>query len=114
MDEIKGKALLLNSESCGTANSELGYLILMQLLESLAEREDRPAVIILWNTAVKLLTANSPVLSKFKRLEERGVNIIAGRLCITELGIADNIAVGKTVGMGEILDIILHYDVVSL
>lgn len=114
MDRPQGKAFLLSAEGCGSEDADLGFEILVALLDSLPEREDRPSAIICWNTAVKLLAEGSPLLSRFSRLEEKGVNILAGQLCVGELGLTGKIAVGKLATMSEILDVILHNDVVSL
>ncbi|MFQ6122062.1 MAG: sulfurtransferase-like selenium metabolism protein YedF [Dehalococcoidales bacterium] len=114
MGELKGKVLLLSSEGCGTGDADLGFEILTTLLETLPEREDRPTAIICWNTAVRLLTDDSPLLARLKRLEEKGVSILAGQLCVRELELTGKIAVGKSATLGEILDLILHNDVISL
>ncbi len=112
MSETKRKALLLNSEGCG--DDSLGFEILVNLLENLSQRDDRPVAIICWNTAVRLLAEDSPILARLRHLEEKGVNILAGKLCVRELGLTDKIAVGRAATMGEILDIILHNDVINL
>lgn len=114
MGKSEGKVLLLSSEGCGSGDAALGFEILVTLLDALAGREDRPVAIICWNTAVKLLTQDSPLLARLRRLEEKGVNILAGQLCVIELGLTDKIAVGKPATIGEILDLVLHNDVVSL
>ena len=114
MDEMESKVLLLNSEGCSGEDSDLGFEILDGLMKSLIEREDRPVAIVCWNTAVKLLSEGSPLLASLKQLEEKGVEILAGRLCVNELGLNGKIAVGKIATMGEILDVILHKDVISL
>jgi hypothetical protein len=114
MAESKGKVLLLNSEGCGTADPTLGYEIVMHLFETLPKREDRPSVIIFWNTAVNLLVKDSPLLLHLRRLEEKGVELLAGKLCVSELQLADKIAIGKIASLDDILDIVLHNDVISL
>ncbi len=114
MSGEKGKVILLSSESCSGDNADLGFEILARLLEALPERDDRPVAVICWNNAVRLLAEGSPLLARFKRLEEKGVNILAGKLCINELGLTDSIAAGKPATMNEILDVILHNEVVSL
>ncbi len=114
MGESEGKVILLSSEGCGSGDAELGFEILSVVLEALPEREDRPIAIVCWNTAVKLLAEGSPLLACLRRLEEEGVNILAGQLCVRELGLAGKIAVGKSVSLGEILDLILNNDVISL
>jgi len=114
MGEPRGKVLLLSSEGCGSGDADIGFEILAALLEALPEREDRPTAIICWNTAVKLLVEGSPLLARLKRLEEKNVTILAGQLCVRELGCINKMAVGKVATMGEILDLILHNDVISV
>jgi intracellular sulfur oxidation DsrE/DsrF family protein len=114
MKERNGTVLLLNTEGSGGGDKDLGFEILVTMLEALPEREDRPIAIICWNTAVKLLTNDSPLLERLKRLEEKGVNILAGKLCVSELGLEHKMALGKQATMDEILDCILHNEVISL
>ena len=92
----------------------MGYQILVSLLESLAIRPDRPTAIICWNTAVKLVAEGSPLIPHFKRLEEMGVHILLGKLCVRECELMGKIAVGREATMDEILDLILHHEVVNL
>jgi hypothetical protein len=114
MDSTKGKIFLLSSESIGYGEDILGYQILATMLESLTKRPDRPAAIICWNTAVKLVAEGSPLVPHFKKLEEKGVNILLGKLCIGECELDGKIAVGKEATMDEILDLILHNEVINL
>jgi hypothetical protein len=114
MKELKSKIFLLSSEGIGYGEDMLGYQILATMLESLEKRPDRPAAIICWNTAVKLVAEGSPLVPHFKRLEERGVDILLGKLCVGECELSGKIAVGKEATMEEILDLILHNEVVNL
>lgn len=86
----------------------------MTMLDSLVKREERPVAIIFWNTAVNLLTKDSPVVGRFKMLEEKGIKILAGKLCVQDLRLTDKIAVGNIATMDEILDFVLHNEVISL
>ncbi|MCX8023291.1 MAG: hypothetical protein N2745_11030 [Syntrophorhabdaceae bacterium] len=113
MDD-KRKVIILGSEHIGKGDETLGYAIMMTFLETLIKREDRPKAIIFWNTAVKLLVEGSPAVPRLKALEEKGVELLAGRLCLTDLCIADTVVVGKAVSMDEILDVILHNETISL
>ena len=114
MDKVKGKVILLGSEGCGCGDDDLGFEILATLLEALIKREDRPIAIICWNTAVRLLAENSPLITRFKQLSENSVDILAGKLCVEDLELTGKMAVGRVATMGEILDLILHNDVISL
>ena len=114
MTEPKGRVLLLGSEGIGNGDETLGYEILVTMLKTLPKRDDRLVAIICWNTAVKLLAEGSPLVSDFKRLEGKGLDILAGQLCVRDLELMDKMAVGKLATMDEILDLILHNEVTSL
>jgi len=77
-----GKVLLLSSEGVGYGDNTLEYQVLAAMLESLNKRPHKPAAIICWNTAVKLLAEDLPFVPHFKRLEEEGVEILLGKLCV--------------------------------
>jgi hypothetical protein len=114
MQEAKGKVFLLSGEGVGYGEEMLGYQILATMLESLGKRPDRPTAILCWNTAVKLAAKDSPLVPHFRRLEEEGVRILLGKLCVGECELAGKIAVGKEATMDEILDLLLHHEVVNL
>ncbi len=114
MNNKGGKVILLGSEYAGRGDDVLGYEIVMTMLDSLARREDTPVAIVFWNTAVQLLVEGSPAVPRLKALEEKGVRIVAGRFCLTDLCIADTVAVGRGASMDEILDLLLHNEVISL
>ena len=114
MSEPKGKVFLLGAEACGYGDSDLGFQILTDLLEALVKREDGPVAIICWNTAVRIMAEGSPLLSRLKLLEEKGVNILAGRSCLVNLELEDKVAVGKVATMNDILELILHNDIINL
>jgi hypothetical protein len=110
----EGKVLLLGKEGVGNGDETMGFEILMSLLDALAKRETLPVAIVFWNTAVQLLATGSPAVGRLKILEEKGVKIVAGRFCLQDLCIADTVAVGSAAGMEEILDLLLHHEVISL
>ncbi len=108
----KNSVIIFGSEYVGSGDETLGFAILMELLNALTKREDLPKAMIFWNTAVRLLEQGSPAVPRLKALEEKGVQILAGRLCLQDLGIVNE--VGKAAGMDEILDLILHNEVINL
>jgi hypothetical protein len=114
LDVAAGKVLLLGSESIGRGDDDLGYEILMAMLASLTKRDDQPTALIFWNTAVRLLAEGSPAVPHLKSLEQQGVKVLAGQMCVGELELTDKIAVGRMATMDEILDLILHNEVVNL
>lgn len=113
MDKTKDKVIVFGSEYVGRGDDTLGFEILITLLDALIKRDDRPKAMIFWNTAVKLLVEGSPAFPRLKALEEKGVSILAGKLCLNDLCISDTI-VGKPSSMDEILDLLLHNEVINL
>jgi hypothetical protein len=111
---MKGKVIILNSEYIGQGDETLGFEILMTMLNALLKRNDKPEAIILWNTAVKLMTAESPASGPLRELELSGVKILGGILCLKDLCIVDAVVVGKAMTMDDILDLLLHNEVISL
>jgi len=114
VSQYKDKVLLLERPRSAGTNKDLGLQILAGLLEALASRDDRPKAIVCLNTAVKLASKGHPLRRHLKRLEKLGVEILICRGCWQELELGDKAVVGKIVGMNDILDLILHNDVVSL
>jgi hypothetical protein len=114
MNAPRDKVILLGSEGIGGGDDILGYEILLAMAAVLSKRDDGPKAIICWNTAVRLLAEGSPLVPHFKRLEEKGVNILAGQLCVRELELMGKIAVGKMATMDEILNVMLEGNVISL
>ena len=114
MVKQKGKVFLLGSEAIGRGDDNIGYQILVTLLESLEKREDGASAFIFWNTAVRLVADDSPLVPHFRRLEEKGIDILLGKSCVGECELTGRIAVGRQATMDEILDLILHHEVVNL
>ncbi len=114
MPDLRNKVLLLGSERIGHGDDVLGYEIMVTLLKALGKRDDGPIAVICWNTAVNLMTEGSPLVPHFKQLEEKGIPILAGKLCVQELELMDKMAVGKIATIDEILDLMLHNPVISL
>ena len=107
------KVFLFGREGISGEDETLGFEIFMAMMENLACREELPVALVFWNTAVRLLTGASPVLKQLKALEEKGVTVLAGKLCLQELQIP-KLAVGRAGTMDEILDLFQKYGVVSL
>ena len=55
-----------------------------------------------------------PLQRRLKRLEELGVDILVGQGCWYELELGDKTAVGKLVGMNDILDVLFQNDVITI
>ncbi|MCL2324454.1 MAG: hypothetical protein FWC48_02630 [Actinomycetia bacterium] len=88
------KYLMINSESLGQGDWELGRTLMKMFLGKIVEEEQRPIGISLLNSGVKLACAGSPVLDELKTLEAAGVNISSCITCLKFYDLIDKVEVG--------------------
>jgi selenium metabolism protein YedF len=111
---MAGKVFLIQSEGLGTGDDKLGFLLMANFLRLLGESEHKPAALIFWNAGVRLVCEGSPVLNHVRRLDERGVAILACTTCIEYFGLEGRIAVGKPTTMARSIESMFGSDIVSL
>ncbi len=107
------KVFVFSREGISGEDETLGFEILVTMFNSLINCKDLPAALIFWNTAVRLLTGASPLVKPLKALEQKGVSVLAGKLCLQELEISE-LNVGRAATMDEILDLFQTHSVVTL
>jgi hypothetical protein len=111
MSPERRKVILFSAESLGHGDTIIGYEALANLLEVLIRGNKIPAAIVCLNTAVSLLGEDSPLLPRLKLLEEKGADIMAGRLCVNEMGLTDRLATGRIAPLSEIMEFLFRDDV---
>lgn len=111
---MQEKIVLLSSTGLGSGDQTLGELIMANFLRLLPDQPNRPQKLICWNSAVKLLTADSQVLNHMKKIEAAGIEILACRTCIEFLKIEEKIAVGKISTMQIIQGLLLENEVITV
>lgn len=97
------KSLIINNESLGNDNKVLGKKLMGIFLRTLWANKNKPDTIILYNSAVKLITKESPVLDAIDELSKAGVDIIACGTCIEFFKLKDKVITGRVSGMQEIV-----------
>jgi len=103
-------AIVINGETFGKGDDELGKKLLGAFLRKLWAGEPLPDVIICYNAGVKLLAQGSLVLDAFDGLSLKGVEIVACGTCIEHYGLGDSIKVGRKTDMAEIVSIMMRAD----
>jgi len=111
---MQKKIVLLSSTGLGTGDQQLGELIMSNFLRLLPDQPHPPKQLICWNTAVKLLTTDSPVINHLKKIDAAGIEILACRTCIEFFGLEEKIAVGKISTMQVIQQLLLDNEVVTV
>jgi selenium metabolism protein YedF len=108
------KTILIQSETLGRGNEEIGGMLMANFLRLLGESRDKPASLIFWNTGVRLVCEGSWALNHLKTLEERGIEILACRTCLDFFELTEKQRVGKPTNMLKTIESMLATDMVCL
>lgn len=103
-------AIVLNSETLGKGDDELGKKLLGAFLRKIWALEQPPDVIICYNSGVKLIAEGSVVLDALDGLFLRGVEIIACGTCVDYYNLRDSVRIGRISDMAEIVSIMMSSD----
>lgn len=95
---------VLSSDFMGKVDNDLGRLLIKAFLSTLAEREELPSHLILFNSGVILACGEAETVEPMKRLEGRGVAILACGTCLDFFGLKEELRAGTVSNMYEIVD----------
>lgn len=104
------KAIVINSDTFGKGDEELGKRLLGAFLRKLWVSDEKPEHILLYNGGAKLVSKSSMLLEVLHGLEESGVEILACGTCLQHYGLKDQIDVGRMTDMEEIVSIMMTAD----
>jgi intracellular sulfur oxidation DsrE/DsrF family protein len=96
--------LLINRNGMGEADPELQIKLMQTYLTLIDEADTFPAVICFYAEGVHLVVKGSPVLDSLQSLETKGVRIIICNTCLKYFDLNDQVAVGITGGMTDIIE----------
>ncbi|MBI5435288.1 MAG: sulfurtransferase-like selenium metabolism protein YedF [Planctomycetes bacterium] len=92
--------VVLNQDQMGHGDRDLGRKILATFLRKAIALEGLDAI-VLYNSGVKLLAPDSPVLAELTLLAERGIDLVPCGTCVQHFGLT--LATAKTSDMDTIL-----------
>ena len=96
--------ILITRNGMGHAEPELQIKLISTYFKLLDENEVLPAAICFYTDGVRLAVSGSPVLATLKSLEAKGVRLILCSTCLNYLNLTDQVQVGITGGMTDILE----------
>lgn len=105
---LKGKALLISTDSIGRGSDELGRILVKALLNTLSDNEKLPEKIVLINSGVKLACEGSDVLEALQTIVNKGVEILACGTCLNYFQLTEQLKVGRVSNAYEILNVLLE------
>lgn len=99
--------VIVNGDSLGRGDQEVGHTLLGTFLRKLLARSDKPDAIIFYNSAVRLVTKESYFLDILSALESTGVELLACGTCVYKVCGPKSMRVGRMTTMEEIADIVM-------
>ena len=103
-------AVVMTGETLGRGDDTLGRILMTKFVRQVSLLEPRPHVVIFYNTAVRLLSQDSPHLEAFRLMEEAGVELLACGTCVEHFGLTERIGAGRVTDMREIAATMLASD----
>jgi selenium metabolism protein YedF len=96
--------IVFSANTMGRGNDELGGVLIRTFIHTICEQENKPQMIIFYNTGVQLTVQDSAVLDDLKQLAEGGVEMLVCGTCLNYFDIKDKLAVGVVSNMYDIAD----------
>jgi selenium metabolism protein YedF len=112
MGEGEGKrtVLVLDADTLGRGDEELGRLLTVSFLRTVAFRDDCPETVVCYNGGVKLAEQGSPALPMLEALAHKGAEIILCGTCVDYFKLRERLAVGRVGDMRGIVDALMRAD----
>jgi len=95
--------VFLTSDVIGRGDDALGARLMQNFITTLPELGDALWRIIMLNGAVRLATAQNPVIDKLKSLEAAGVSILVCGTCLEHFQLMDQKIVGQVTNMLDVV-----------
>ncbi|MGI5836552.1 MAG: sulfurtransferase-like selenium metabolism protein YedF [Chloroflexota bacterium] len=96
--------LVLDSDTLGRGDDDLGSILMVNFLRTVAFRDDVPDTVICYNTGVKLVEQGSDAVPMLDALAKKGAEIVLCGTCVNHFQISERIALGRISNMQEIVD----------
>ncbi len=102
--------LVLDGDTLGRGNDDLGAKLIVNSLRNVAFRDSVPETIVCYNAGVKLAEANSPSLPMLEALVEKGTDIILCGTCVDYFKLEGKLGIGRVGDMRGIIDSLMTAD----
>ncbi len=99
-----GLVYVIASDTMGRGNDELGCALMQTYVQTIIQVDPLPETIILYNSGVKLVTAESGALEALRALQEKGVEILVCGTCLDFYQLKSALQVGQISNMFAIMD----------
>ena len=94
----------ISNQFMGAGSDELGRILMLAFLKSLADTSPLPAAIVFYNSGVLLTCRGSAHLDALRELEQKGVPLFSCGTCLDFFNLNDELAIGVVTNMFEIIE----------
>jgi intracellular sulfur oxidation DsrE/DsrF family protein len=94
----------------GSGPEDLRQTLIKNYLGLLKDEKTLPVALLFYGEGVKFVCEGSLVLDSLSTLESKGVKLFACKTCLNYFGLIDNVKVGQTGTMADILTFQLEAD----
>lgn len=105
--------VIFSSDKLGIGEEEFSQKLMESLTYALSEEDSHPKYILCYNYGVHLTTINEKTVEDFKKLEEKGTEILSCGLCLENYKLKDQLKIGEITNMYRICEIMTKYRVVK-
>ena len=88
------KRILIETDTLGRSDEDLGRVLMRSFLVSLAHNEEPPAAVMLVNDGVRLACEGSEALGELRMLVDKGVTVTACGTCLKHFDLVEKLEVG--------------------
>lgn len=106
--EGSAKTIYIRTDTIGSANRELGLLLMRGFIYTLTELDRKPSTIIFMNDGVRLTVKGSESIENIQILEKAGVKILVCGTCLDYLNLTVELEIGQISNMYDIAEEIMH------
>lgn len=107
----KNKVVVIASDKMGHGDDVLGTLLMKGFIFALAQQDELPKTILLYNGGAKL-TCSDEFLEDFKSLEAQGTEILTCGTCLNHYQLTDKLKIGSVTNMYSIVEKMMQAEVI--
>jgi sulfur relay (sulfurtransferase) complex TusBCD TusD component (DsrE family) len=108
------KVILLNTDSWGKGDEELGKTILETYFAILKQAEELPAAVFCMHRGVLALTDESLISLHLKEIQDKGVPVLACKTCVDYYGVAEKLEAGEVSTMKRFIELSAQYEIFTI
>ncbi len=102
---MKNILIQITNNGMGNGDDELGSILISNYLNLIYKEDKLPRFIAFYNSGVKLICKGSGCIEILKKIEEKGVKLLACKTCLNHFNLIDETEVGIKGTMLDILDL---------